>query len=109
MISTYKQPKPRLRRSRSSLCSVQSGMLRPTSSASSSRLRVPDGGLVLPPDTNTNAHSDLIIALAARHRLPAVYSDRLFVAAGGLMCYSTDRADQYWRAACYVDAILRGA
>jgi putative tryptophan/tyrosine transport system substrate-binding protein len=71
--------------------------------------RVPDGGLVLPPDTSTIVHRDLIIALAARHRLPAVYSDRLFVAAGGLICYSTDRADQFRQAAYYVDRILRGA
>jgi putative ABC transport system substrate-binding protein len=71
--------------------------------------RAPNGGLLLPPDTNTNVHRDLIIALAARHRLPAVYSDRLFVAAGGLMCYSTDRADQFRTAASYVDRILRGA
>ncbi len=41
--------------------------------------------------------------------MPAVYSDRLFVAAGGLICYSTDRADQYRLAASYVDLILRGA
>ena len=53
------------------------------------------GGLLLPPDTNTNVHLDLIIALAARHRLPAVYSDRLFVAAGGLISYGTDRGDQF--------------
>ena len=71
--------------------------------------RVPNSGLVLPPDTNTSVHRDLIIALAARHRLPAVYSDRLFVVAGGLMCYSTDRADQFRTAASYVDRILRGA
>jgi putative tryptophan/tyrosine transport system substrate-binding protein len=71
--------------------------------------RVSDGGLVLPPDTTAVIHRDLIIALAARHRLPAVYSDRHFVAAGGLMCYSTDRADQYRTAASYVDRILRGA
>ena len=71
--------------------------------------RVPNGGLVLPPDTNTNLHRDLIIGLAARHRLPAVYSDRFFVTAGGLMCYSTDRADQFVTAASYVDRILRGA
>ena len=71
--------------------------------------RVPNGGLVLPPDTNTNLHRDLIIRLAARHRLPAVYSDRFFVTAGGLMCYSTDRADQFGTAASYVDRILRGA
>jgi putative tryptophan/tyrosine transport system substrate-binding protein len=65
--------------------------------------------LVLPPDTNTRVYLDLIIGLAARHRLPAVYSDRLFVVAGGLMCYSTDRADQFRTAASYVDRILRGA
>jgi len=71
--------------------------------------RVPNGGVVLPPDTNTNFHSDLFVALAARHRLPAVYSDRLFVMAGGLICYSTDRADQFRMAASYIDRILREA
>jgi putative ABC transport system substrate-binding protein len=71
--------------------------------------RVPNGGLVLVPDTNTNLHRDLMIRLAARYRLPAVYSDRFFVTAGGLMCYSTDRADQFRTAASYVDRILRGA
>lgn len=69
----------------------------------------PNGGLLLPPDTNTNLHHDLIIGLATRHRLPAVYSDRFFVAAGGLMCYSTDRVEQFRWAASYVDRILRGA
>ena len=71
--------------------------------------RAPNGGLILPPDTNTNLHRDLIIRLAARHRLPAVYSDRLFVAAGGLMCYGTDRVDQFRTASMYVDRIFRGA
>ena len=71
--------------------------------------RAPNGGLMLLPDTNTIVHRDLIIRLAARHRLPAVYSDRLFVMAGGLMCYGTDRADQFRQAASYVDRILRGA
>jgi putative tryptophan/tyrosine transport system substrate-binding protein len=71
--------------------------------------QAPNGGLLLPPDTNTIVHRDFIIALAARHRLPAVYSDRLFVEAGGLMCYSTNRADQFRAAASYVDRILRGA
>jgi putative ABC transport system substrate-binding protein len=50
--------------------------------------RVPDGGLVLPPDSTTSLHRDLIIELAARHRLPAVYPARFFVAAGGLMSYA---------------------
>jgi len=71
--------------------------------------REPNGGLVLPPDTSTVVHRDLIIALAARHRLPAVYAIRVFVAAGGLMCYGTDFADLYRQSASYVDRILRGA
>ena len=70
--------------------------------------RVANGGLVLPPDGTTILHRDLIIALAARHRLPAVYALRFFVAAGGLMSYSTDLPDQYRQAATYVDRILRG-
>jgi putative ABC transport system substrate-binding protein len=71
--------------------------------------RVPNGGLFLPPDTTTAVHRDLIIALAARHRLPAVYAARFFVTAGGLMSYSTDRVEMYRQAASYVDRILRGA
>ena len=71
--------------------------------------REPNGGLVLPPDTTTVVHRDLIIALASRHRLPAVYAIRVFVAAGGLMCYGTDFVDLYRQAASYVDSILRGA
>ena len=67
--------------------------------------RAPNSGLILPPDTNTRVHLDLIIGLAARHRLPAVYPDRQFVAAGGLVCYSTDRVEQIRRAASYVDRI----
>ena len=70
--------------------------------------RVANGGLVVPPDSTTILHRNLIIALAARHRLPAVYAFRFFVAAGGLMSYSTDLADQYRQAATYVDRILRG-
>jgi putative tryptophan/tyrosine transport system substrate-binding protein len=71
--------------------------------------RVPNGGLVLPPDPSTIFHRDLIIALAARHLLPAVYSGRHFVAAGGLMSYGIDRIDEFRQAATYVDRILRGA
>ena len=69
----------------------------------------PNGGLLLVPDATTIVHRDLIIALAARHRLPAVYSARYFVAAGGLMSYGTDRADVFRQAASYIDRILRGA
>jgi putative tryptophan/tyrosine transport system substrate-binding protein len=53
-------------------------------------------------------YRDLIIALAARHRLPAVYSTRVFVTGGGLISYSTDPLDQFRRAAGYVDRILKG-
>ena len=53
-------------------------------------------------------YGDLIIALAARHKLPAVYFERHFVAAGGLMTYGPDFTDQYRRAAVYVDRILKG-
>jgi len=71
--------------------------------------RVPNSGLLLPPDTTTITHRDLIIALAARHRLPAVYSLRLFVTAGGLMSYGTDVVEIFRLAATYADRILRGA
>jgi putative ABC transport system substrate-binding protein len=70
--------------------------------------RVPDSGLVLPPESTTILHRDLVIALAARHRLPAVYSARFWVAAGGLMSYGTDQIDLFGHAAFYVDRILRG-
>jgi putative ABC transport system substrate-binding protein len=56
-----------------------------------------------------SVHRDLIVALAARHKLPAVYYDRLFVTGGGLTSYGADFADQYRRAAGYVDRILKGA
>jgi putative tryptophan/tyrosine transport system substrate-binding protein len=68
----------------------------------------PNGGLVLIPDVTATVHRDLIIALAARHRLPAVYYSRIFVAAGGLMSYGNDFVDMYRQAASYVDRILRG-
>ena len=71
--------------------------------------REPNGGLVLPLDTSTVVHRNLIIGLAARHRLPAVYAIRVFVVAGGLMYYGTDFVDLVRQAASYVDRILRGA
>ena len=70
---------------------------------------MPNGGRVLIPDISTAVHRDLIIALAARHRLPAVYPYRFFAGGGGLMSYGIDLADQYRRAASYVDLILKGA
>jgi len=71
--------------------------------------RVPNGGLFLPPNNTTFLHRDLIVALAARHCLPAVYAFRIFVTAGGLMSYGVDQVDMFWQAASYVDRILRGA
>jgi putative tryptophan/tyrosine transport system substrate-binding protein len=70
--------------------------------------RTPNGGLLLPPDTNTNVHRDLIIALAARYSLPTVAWLRVFVAAGGLMSYGVDVVDVCRQVAAYVDRILRG-
>jgi putative tryptophan/tyrosine transport system substrate-binding protein len=70
--------------------------------------RVPNGGLLVPPDITTFAHGDLIIALAARHGLPAVYAFRSLVGAGGLMSYGIEVADMCRQAAFYVDRILRG-
>jgi putative tryptophan/tyrosine transport system substrate-binding protein len=70
--------------------------------------RVPNGGLVMLPDSTNDVHRDLLIGLAAKHRLPAVYSNRLYVLAGGLMCYSTDRVDQFRKVASYIDRILQG-
>jgi putative tryptophan/tyrosine transport system substrate-binding protein len=71
--------------------------------------RVPDSGLILPPESTTILHRDLVIALTSQHRLPAVYSARFWVASGGLMSYGTDQIDLFGHAASYVDRILRGA
>jgi len=71
--------------------------------------REPNGGLFLPPNTTNNVHRALIIALAARHRLPAVYAFRFFVVDGGLMSYAIDQVDMFRQTASYVDRILRGA
>jgi putative ABC transport system substrate-binding protein len=68
----------------------------------------PNGGLVVPPSNAYRKHRALIVALAVRHGLPAVYNDRIFVEAGGLMSYGTDLLDNFRRAASYVDRILRG-
>jgi putative ABC transport system substrate-binding protein len=67
-----------------------------------------NGGLIVTAAGLTRVHRDLIIKLAARYRLPAVYSFRFFVTAGGLMSYSPNIIDQFRRAAGYVDRILKG-
>ena len=65
-------------------------------------------GLIVPGSGLAVIHSDLIVALAARHRLPAIYWTRLHVAAGGLISYGSETVDQYRGAAGYVDRILKG-
>jgi putative tryptophan/tyrosine transport system substrate-binding protein len=67
-----------------------------------------NGGLITTGSAATALHRDLIIALAARHRLPAVYIERFFVTAGGLISYGPDFVDQFRHAAGYVDRILKG-
>jgi putative ABC transport system substrate-binding protein len=68
----------------------------------------PNGGLIVTGSTSSATHRDLIIMLAARHKLPAVFSNRYFIADGGLISYGPDFVDQFRRAAGYVDRILRG-
>ncbi|MGA8887667.1 MAG: ABC transporter substrate-binding protein, partial [Pseudolabrys sp.] len=70
--------------------------------------RAPNGGLIVTASPLAQRHRDVIVALAARHKLPAVYFERSFVAAGGLISYGADQIDQFRRAAGYVDRILKG-
>jgi len=70
--------------------------------------QVPNGGLIVTAGGPGLTNRDLVVTLAAQHKLPAVYYDRAFVAAGGLLSYAPDRIDMYRRAAGYVDRILKG-
>jgi putative tryptophan/tyrosine transport system substrate-binding protein len=70
--------------------------------------RSPGGGLIVTAGPAATRHRDLIVKLAARHRLPSIYYERFFVAGGGLISYGPDFGDQYRRAAGYVDRILKG-
>jgi putative ABC transport system substrate-binding protein len=70
--------------------------------------RTPNGGLLVLPDITNLIHRDQIIALAERHRLPAVYPYRYYAASGGLLSYGSEQADLFRRAASYVDRILKG-
>jgi ABC-type uncharacterized transport system substrate-binding protein len=70
--------------------------------------REPNGGLIVMPDSFTDAHRVEITSLAARYRLPAAYPFRFFAEVGGLLSYGVDRTDNFRRAATYVDRILRG-
>ena len=71
--------------------------------------RSPNGGLIVTASAATLRYRDLIISLSARHKLPAVYWERFFVAAGGLISFGPDLIDNYRHAAGYVDRILKGA
>jgi putative tryptophan/tyrosine transport system substrate-binding protein len=70
--------------------------------------RAPNGGLIATGGGRVRFHRDLIVKLAARHKLPAVYYDRVFVESSGLISYGPDFVDQFRRAAGYVDRILKG-
>jgi putative tryptophan/tyrosine transport system substrate-binding protein len=70
--------------------------------------REPNGGLMVLPDISMTNYREAIIALAARHRVPAIYPFRFFAASGGLMSYGTDVAEVFRRASDYVDRILKG-
>jgi putative ABC transport system substrate-binding protein len=70
--------------------------------------RSPNGGLIVTAGAGTTLHRNLIITLAARHKLPAVYFERFLVAAGGLISYGPNQVDQFRLAAGYVDRILKG-
>jgi putative ABC transport system substrate-binding protein len=68
-----------------------------------------NGGLLVPPDIFNTTHREEIIALSARHRLPAIYPYRYYVASGGLISYGVELLELWRRAAEYVDRILKGA
>jgi putative ABC transport system substrate-binding protein len=68
----------------------------------------PSSGIFFAPDLTVMSLAEQIVAIVARHRLPAVYSERVFATIGGLVYYGTDRVDLYRRAASYVDRVLRG-
>jgi putative tryptophan/tyrosine transport system substrate-binding protein len=70
--------------------------------------RSSNGGLIVTASPAATLHRDLIVTLAARHRLPAVYPFRYYVTAGGLISYGPDEIEQYRQAAGYVDRILKG-
>jgi len=77
-------------------------------SVCAAQARQPNGGMVLVPDPYMLAHRSEVTSAAARHRLPAVYYNRVFAEAGGLLSYGNDILDNYRRAANYVDRVLKG-
>jgi putative ABC transport system substrate-binding protein len=87
---------------------INVGDLREMDRAVTAFAREPNGGLIVTAGPSTIVHRDLIVTLAARHKLPAVYFDRTPVAGGGLISYGPNVVDQFRQAASYVDRILRG-
>ena len=77
-------------------------------SVCAAQARQPNGAIVLVPDPYMLAYRSEVTSMAARHRLPAVYYNRAFVDAGGLLSYGNDIRDNYRRAATYVDRVLKG-
>ncbi len=98
-----------LSRNAASVVSAPCGSTADIEAAFAARSRESGGGVIGIADTFITEHRDLIIALAARYRLPAIYGNRIFVPLGGLLAYSADFPDIFHRAAGYVDRILRGA
>jgi len=70
--------------------------------------QTPNGGIIVAGTPASVVHRGLIVSLAARHRVPAVYPLRLYVEGGGLISYGPDNHEQYRRSASYVDRILKG-
>ena len=83
-------------------------MARNPSARLESFARAPNGGLIVVGAPSLATYHELIVALAAKHRLPAIYPYRVYAAAGGLISYGPDLAAQFRRAAAYVDRILKG-
>ena len=77
-------------------------------SAVAAAVTQPNGGIFVPPDVTISAFIDQTVAAVSRHRLPTIYSERVFVTNGGLVYYGADRVELYRGAASYVDRILRG-
>jgi putative tryptophan/tyrosine transport system substrate-binding protein len=71
--------------------------------------RVPGGGVIVMPASFNTLNRDLIIALAARYRVPAIYTNSFFAESGGLISYGADYAEQFRQVAVYIDRILKGA
>ena len=90
------------------LSPISVGEAREIESAITSFARSANGGIIVTANTSANVYREMIITLATRYRLPAIYPAAFYVAEGGLISYGPDRVDQYRRAAAYVDRIFKG-